>query len=255
MSTKKRSATHSTSTQKSATHSTSTQKPASKDNYDPYEAFSSRRRLWLSLEDAQRLEHETLNDITTTVNQFKEKLLYYLTDWLLSDDAVKDQREVQTITGVSMSEWADLQQKDRALRSLWGEQNHATSRAMSSLKQIRPIPVVSKLFASETDKAEIALKEREVEALEAIATQTFHKISLNDEKRREFGRRFLRACLEHIPELECSRAFGIEITRLSTELANAIKQKWQLYEAETRRNLADMTLNLNDLHRIYGLKD
>jgi hypothetical protein len=236
------------------THTSSSQQSTSRDNYDPYAAFTSRRKLWLALEDAQKLEHETLNEISATVNQFKEKLLKYLSDWLLSDDVAKDQTEVQQITGISMSEWTDLQQKERNLRSLWDKQDMAVSRASSSLKQIRPIPVVSKLFATENEKAEITSKEKELEELKAIANQTIQQITLNDWKRREFGRRFLRTCLEHVPELECSRAFGIEITRLSTEVANSIKLKWQAYEAVTRRHLADMNVTINDLYRIYGLR-
>ena len=225
------------------------------DAYNPYDAFSSRRKLYLSLEKAQQLEHETLNDLSATVSAYKETLLNYLSYWLLSKETSSDYREIEAITGISMANWTELQKQARILASEQRESAGKLSSAKSSLQIVRPSPIISKMMASETEKAEIILKESQYDACQASLSRIDAQINENDNKRCDFGGRFLRACLAHVPELESSNAFGIEVARLSADVTAAIGRKWQAYEVQVRTHLSDVAVNTNYLYQIYGLKE
>ncbi len=225
-------------------------------DYDPLAAFNARRTIYLAMIESQRLEHAALKRMAMLVKKHKEQLLIHMSHWLLSQESEIYSDEVMRLSNCSMKYWCTLQTNTKRLSSDIVQAAAAHDIADSAYRAAAPmgyigLGIINEWTADEERRSQIAALKAKKDGIWRQVQQIRGKIADNDSARKQFGKRFLRGCLNNIVELEKSRIFGPQVFGLCRLIRHDLQNEWQDLSASVLAGIVIVDDRTSTLYKIY----
>jgi pSer/pThr/pTyr-binding forkhead associated (FHA) protein len=197
-------------------------------SFDPGQAFDCRRAIVLSLQAAQRSEHQLLESTAIMCRAHKAEILKLLSRWLLaqniSNASTLERREMETLSGMSLREWDTQQSASLSIEARLNEAVRSADQANDRLTGKAPLGMITEVFATGGDKVEIRRLKKEHGLAKRKRDRTEAELQDNIESRQIIAEEFFRCCLRNIEKLSSSRALGREVSAIIVCLAHDMKQ-------------------------------
>jgi hypothetical protein len=226
------------------------------DNFDGFSAFSCRRKIFLEVQEIQKAEHNAINRIGKIIESKKETILIIFADFLVEyKERGEHHWEINNISGCNMDDWIELQSESEKLATQLNTARIAKEKASEAYYKMAPFGLVTEIFSDPAKKVEITqlsdfskLKDREYNTIQGF-------VNTNDRKRKDFGKKFMRGCLEHISSLRLTNVFGDKCQIIISEMTEGIGIEWSAYIQKQHVYLSSLDMSLESLKSTYGIQE
>lgn len=222
--------------------------------FDHEKTFNARKFIYKSLEQAQKLEHETIKGISAKSIETKRAILLLISEWLTALKSENKSRiaEMSNVTGMDLTTWTKLQIEAVALQSDLAQKLKARIEAEKAYDAAAPLGFVSSWFADGKEEANIKTKKSDFQSCKAQAEHASQKLENNISARQAFGETFINKALQNMSALVKCADVGPSIQKQLDDLALHMKNSWVLLKGNQTKHLDAIKLQVAELDRNYA---